>query len=618
VRSIFSLLFLLLCSFSIPTIHAQTAPDHTPHTFTVQGDHFALDGKPFQVISGEMHYPRIPRADWRARFRMAKAMGLNTITTYVFWNEHETSPGVYDFSGNKDVAEFIREAQEEGLYVILRPGPYVCAEWEWGGYPAWLLKDHSMVVRSSDPRFIAPAKEWIDRIGKELAPLQIGNGGPIILTQVENEYGSYGSDHAYMEQIHKMLVDAGFTKSQLYTADGPEQVPNGSLPELPVGINFGGADAGAAQKAFTELKKYRPNGPFINSEYWAGWFDHWGSKHAHTNAANEAANLDWMLRQGYSVSIYMFHGGTSFGWMNGANSDGHGSYEPDVTSYDYDSPLDESGRPTAKYFKFRDVIAKATGVTPPAVPEVPAPITTPAVTLAESASLWKNLPAPVHSENVLSMEDVNQAYGYILYRTHLKKSAAGELALDELHDYAQVYLDGKLVGTIDRRLKQNTLALPAVKRNAQLDILVENTGRVNFGHAITGERAGITKQVTLNGTPLMGWDIYSLPMTAVDKLPFSTKPCEGACFYRGSFDLAATGDTFLDTSQFTKGELWLNGQPLGRIWNIGPQKALYAPGPWLVKGKNEIVVFDLQGKPGRVVRGLDKPVLDAAVAPARK
>jgi beta-galactosidase len=539
---------------------------------------------------------------------MAKAMGLNTITTYVFWNEHEPRPGVYDFSGNNNVAEFVREAQQEGLYVILRPGPYVCAEWEWGGYPSWLLKDHSIVVRSSDPKFIAPAAQWIARLGQELAPLQIGNGGPIILTQVENEYGSYGKDHAYMEQIHKALVDAGFTKSQLYTADGPEEVPDGSLPELPVGINFGGNGVGAAQEAFATLKKLRPHEPFFNSEYWAGWFDHWGGKHAHTSVEDESANLDWMLRQGYSVSIYMFHGGTSFGWMNGANIDG-GVYEPDVTSYDYDSPLDETGRPTAKYFAFRDVIAKATGITPPAVPEVAAPITISAVQMVEAASLWSNLPKPVHSEQVLSMEDVDQSYGYILYRTKLKGAASGELMLDELHSYAQVYLDGKLVGTLDRRLKQDRLALPAAKRNAWLDILVENTGRVNFGKFIGGERAGITKQVTLDGTPLLGWEIFSLPMTAVDKLHYSTKPCEGACFYRGDFDLAIVGDTFLDTTDFTKGELWLNGHALGRIWNIGPQKTLYAPGPWLVSGRNEIVVFDLQGKMGAIVRGMEKPVL---------
>lgn len=602
------LLPMLFCLASAS--HSQTDPQDGSHTFTVQSDHFALDGKPFRVISGEMHYPRIPRAYWRSRLRMAKAMGLNTITTYVFWNEHEPRPGVYDFSGNDDVAEFVREAQQEGLYVILRPGPYVCAEWEWGGYPSWLLKDHSVVVRSNDPKFMVPTAQWIKRLGQELAPLQIGNGGPIIMTQVENEYGSYGKDHAYVEQIHKALVDAGFTKSQLYTADGPEEVPDGSLPELPVGINFGGGGAGAAQQAFETLKKIRPNGPFFNSEYWAGWFDHWGGKHAHTSVENEAANLDWMLRQGDSVSIYMFHGGTSFGWMNGANID-DGVYEPDVTSYDYDSPLDESGRPTPKYIAFRDVITKATGVTPPAIPEVAAPIAIPPVTMVEAASLWSNLPKPIHSEQVLSMEDVDQAYGYILYRKKLKATASGELMIDELHSYAQVYLDGKLVGTLDRRLKQDHLALSTTKRGAWLDILVENTGRVNFGHGIGGERAGITKQVTLNGTPLLGWKIFSLPMTAVNKLNYSTKPCEGACFYRGNFDLATVGDTFLDTSQFTKGELWLNGQALGRIWNIGPQRALYAPGPWLMNGRNELVVFDIRGKMGAAVRGLEEPVLGA-------
>jgi beta-galactosidase len=605
----FNLLLLAVLFGCVLRVDAQAPDLEGKHTFMVQGDHFALDGKPFQVISGEMHYPRIPRAYWRPRLRMAKAMGLNTITTYVFWNEHEPQPGVYDFSSNNDVAEFVREAQQEGLYVILRPGPYICAEWEWGGYPSWLLKDHSIVVRSSDPKFMRAATLWIDRLGQELAPLQIGNGGPIILTQVENEYGSYGEDHAYMEQMHQALIHAGFTKSQLYTADGPEEVPDGSLPELPVGINFGGEGAGSAQEAFAALKKLRPDGPFFNSEYWAGWFDHWGAKHEHTSTKDQAANLDWILRQGYSVSIYMFHGGTSFGWMNGANIDG-GVYEPDVTSYDYDAALDESGRPTAKYYAFRNVIAKATGVTPSLVPEVAPPINVPSVTMVQSASLWKNLPSAIHSEQVLSMEDVNQAYGYILYRTHLKSAVAGDLVLDQLHSYAQVYLDGKLVGTLERRLKQDRLVLPTVKQDSQLDILVENTGRVNFGSAIGRERAGITKQVTLNGTPILGWEIFSLPMTTVDKFHYSAKPCEGACFYRGYFKLTKVGDMFLDTSEFTKGELWLDGRTLGRIWNIGPQKTLYAPAPWLTKGRNEIVVFDLKGRSGAVVRGLEKPVLD--------
>ena len=594
---------LLLLGLSVGA-HAQRPASHS---FAVADGKFVLDGKPFQVVSGEMHYPRIPRAYWRDRFRMAKAMGLNTITTYVFWNLHEPQPGVYDFTGNNDVAEFIREAQQEGLYVILRPGPYVCAEWEWGGYPSWLLKDHDIVVRTNDAKFMEASALWLARLGHELAPLQIGNGGPIILTQVENEYGSFGHDHEYMQQVHRQLVDAGFTKSQLYTADGPEQVPDGSLSDLPVGINFGGEKEGDAQKDFATLKKYRPNGPFINSEYWAGWFDHWGGKHAHTNTEAQLANYKWMLEQGYSVSIYMFHGGTSFGWMNGANSNGK-NYEPDVTSYDYDSALDESGRPTPKYFAMRDIIAKATGKTPPSVPQVSPAIAVPETALPETASLWDNLPLAISSENVQTMEDIGQAYGWILYRTHVKADAAGELVLDQLHSYAQVYVNKKLAGTIDRRLNQDRIAL-AAKTGAQLDILVENTGRVNFGLRINGERAGITKQVTLAGRSVLGWEIYPLPMTHPEKLRFAKKPCEGPCFYRGSFSLSATADTFLDTTAFTKGQLWLNGLALGRIWNIGPQRTLYAPMPFLKQGTNDVIVFDAQGKAGGTLRGLDRPDL---------
>src|ERR1700744_4875668 len=601
-----AVLFVLLLS---ALILSQLSFAADAHTFKAGNGNFTLDGKPFQVISGEMHYARIPRAYWRDRFKMAKAMGLNTITTYVFWNVHEPQPGVYDFSGNNDVAEFIREAQEEGLYVILRPGPYACAEWEFGGYPAWLLKDHDIVVRSSDPKFIDPAKRWLMRLGQEVASLQIGNGGPIILVQVENEYGSFDKDHAYMEQIHHILVDAGFTKAQLYTADGPEQVPDRSLPELPAAINYGPREA---QKGFALLKKMRPDGPFMNSEYWDGWFDHWGAKHASTDAKQQNADLDWTLRQGYSISLYMFHGGTSFGWMNGANSNGK-NYEPDVTSYDYDSPLDESGRPTPKYFLFRDTIAKVTGITPPPVPQVAPAITVPAFTLKQSSSLWSNPPSPTHSEQPLSMEDLDQSYGYILYRTTLTSPVSGDLVLDELHDYARIYIDGKLVGTIDRRLNENSLPLKITSPNARLDIFVENTGRVNFTKVIRGERKGITKEVTLAGEPVTGWDIYPLPMRAPEKYSYSETPCTGACFYRATFQVDKPADTFLDTSAFTKGEVWLNGHALGRVWNIGPQKTLYVPASWLKSGENEVVVFDLDGAPNRNLQGLDHPVLNAAI-----
>ncbi len=597
----FSTLALLAFTFSRPGSSQQ-------HSFRAADGKFLLDGKPFQIISGSIHYPRVPRAYWRDRLRMAKAMGLNSITTYVFWDVHEPRPGVYDFSGNLDVAEFIREAQQEGLYVILRPGPYVCAEWEWGGYPSWLLKDPTMQVRSRDPKFLAAARAWLLRLGKELAPLQIGNGGPIIAVQVENEYGSYGDDHEYMEDIHHMLADAGFTKALLFTADGAEELPRGSLPELPAAINFGPGDA---RKSFAILRKLRPQGPFMNAEYWDGWFDHWGSSHAHTNARQQASELDWMLRQGYSVSIYMFHGGTSFGWMNGANSNGK-NYEPDVTSYDYDAVLDESGHPTPKYSMFRDVIVRDTGVQPPPVPTPPRAASIPAFTLSRAASLWENLPAPIRSEQPLTMEQMNQAYGYVLYRTTVAGPVSGDLTIGAVHDYAQVYLDGKLVGTIDRRLNQTSLPLHVASSRARLDILLENTGRVNYGPALPGERVGLLNGVRLAGHPLSGWDNYSLPMLTPGALAYTGKPCRGACFYEASFTVEHPADTFLDTGDLTKGEVWINGRPLGRFWNVGPQRTLYLPGPWLRPGANQIVVFDLQGEPDRQLRGLDHPILDAS------
>lgn len=605
-RTIVLLSALLATSlFSAPA----RAFDTSARNFQAEGNHFSLDGKPFRIISGELHYARIPRAYWRDRLKKAKAMGLNTISTYVFWNQHEAKPGVYDFTGENDVAEFIREAQQEGLYVILRPGPYSCAEWELGGYPSWLFKDRDIVLRSSDPKFMTAAQRWIKRMGQELAPLQIGNGGPIIAVQVENEYGSFDKDHAYMEQIRQMLRGAGFTKAMLYTADGADVLANGVLPDLPSAINFGQGDA---KRSFDLLAKFRPDGPKMAGEYWAGWFDHWGEKHQKTDAQKQEEELAWMLAQGYSVNFYMVHGGTSFGWMNGANVN-DGKYQPDVTSYDYDAPLDESGKPTEKYYAFRDIITKATGEKPAAIPETPAAMTVPNITFERATSLWKNLPKPISSKEILSMEDIGQAYGYILYRTKLDNTGEGELVLDELHDYAQIYLDGALVGTLDRRLNQTQLKISLKQRGQQLDILVENSGRVNFTKAIRGERTGITKQVLFSGHPVEGWEIYALPMENVEILRYTNSPCSGPCFYQTSFSLEKVADTFLDTRQLGKGMVWINGRPLGRVWDIGPQNTLYLPAPWLRKGKNTIEVFDLKGKTGLTVKGLDQPILDGPI-----
>ncbi len=590
-----ALLALRLCFAMVP-LFAQSPTPSGPHQLRANADRFELDGKPFQIISGAIHSARVPRAYWRDRLRKARAMGLNTVETYVFWNVYESTPGQFDFTGQNDIAEFIREAQQEGLFVILRPGPYACAEWDFGGYPAWLLREPGMEVRTSNAAFMAAASRWLHRLGQELAPLQSANGGPIIAVQVENEYGSFGSDHNYMEQIHHLMLDSGFDRAMLYTADGADELPAGSLPELPAVINFGSGDAKAE---FAKLAKLRPNAPRMCGEYWDGWFDHWGEKHHTTDAASEAKELQWMLEQGDSVNLYMFHGGTSFGWMAGANIDA-GKYGPDVTSYDYDVPVSESGELRPKYFLFRDVIGKATGITPPEPPAPTPARALPSVRFARSTSIWDNLPQPVASPQILSMEDVGQGYGYILYRTSIAHAQSGDLHIDELHSYAQIYLDGELAGTLDRRLGQSSLPIHIAHDNARLDILVENTGRVNFGHQFPHERAGITHQVTLAGKTLAGWQIYPLPMRNVSSLAYKSSPCTGACFYQATLQVNEPADTFVDTRSLGKGEVFINGQPLGRFWKIGPQGTLYLPAPWLKKGANEIVVFDLngQGNPG--------------------
>jgi beta-galactosidase len=591
---------------------AQT-PSASGHSFgfAPDGSAFLLDGKPFQIRSGEIHPSRIPVPYWRQRIRMAKAMGLNTVSLYVMWNYHEYREGHFDFrTGNRDIAGFIRLCQAEGMWVLLRPGPYVCGEWDLGGIPAWLLRYPDIRLRTDsgqDPHYMAAARRYIAALAAEVRPLFAANGGPVLMLQVENEYGSYGNDAAYVAEVRQAWEDNGIT-GPFYTEDGLGQL-EANHTETPGGaIGLSGGDAASIAQA----RKAFPTVPAMAGELYPGWLTHWGDDGFQGADSDVTGDLRALMDGGLSFNLYMAHGGTSFGWMNGANSNGK-NYEPDVTSYDYDAPLDESGRPTPKYFLFRDTIAKATGKTPPPVPAVAPPIEVPSFTLTQSASLWDNLPTPIHSEQPLTMEDIGQAYGYILYRTTLNGPVTGDLVLDQLHDYAQIYVDGKLAGTLDRRLDQNLLPLNITTNNARLDILVENTGRVNFTKVMRGERKGITKQVTIAGRPVTGWDIYPLPMTNTHTLHYSSAPCAGACFYRATFNVEKPADTFLDTSAVTKGEVWLNGHALGRVWNIGPQKTLYVPGPWLKQDENEVIVFDLNGAPGRSLQGLRKPVLDAPV-----
>ncbi|MEP6764897.1 MAG: beta-galactosidase family protein [Gemmatimonadaceae bacterium] len=613
----------LLLTASASSLHSQVS---APTGLTADSGGFHFDRKPLQIISGEMHYARIPRAYWRDRLRKARAMGLNTISTYVFWNLHEPKPGVFDFSGQNDVAEFVREAGQEGLHVILRPGPYVCAEWDLGGYPAWLLADSLMVLRSNEARFTTPAAKWLERLGKELSPLLTNKGGPIMAVQVENEYGSFDKDKAYLAWQLAAVKHAGFGGALLYTADGDVQLPNGTLAELPAVVNFG---VGEADSAFARLARFRPRGALMSGEYWAGWFDQWGQKHQTTNVARQRNELDWMLSHGYSVNLYMFHGGTTFGFMNGANIDGK-TYHPQTTSYDYDAALDESGRPTLKYTAFRDVIARYSKTPLPDVPKTAPPITVPEFPMLDYAPLFDNLPTPIHSERVRGMESLGQSYGYMLYRTVIPAATSPSgpsrramLAVHDVRDYAVIYINGFWSTTLDRRLNRDSVEIEIPNDATKLDIIVENGGRVNFRKDLRTERKGITGSVTFAGKQLAGWDIFSLPMSSVPKPNFKTmaqtkktnanadvKLLNIAGYYRGSFSLAHVGDTFLVTLGWGKGTVWVNGHHLGRFWAVGPQQSLYVPSGWLKLGRNEVVLFDLDTSARETLSGSPRPYIE--------
>jgi beta-galactosidase len=580
------------------------------HTFAYNDTAFLLDGKPLQMISAEMHYPRIPREAWRQRMKMARAMGINTIGTYVFWNVHEPQQGTYDFTGNNDIAAFVRTAQEEGLWVVLRPSPYVCAEWEFGGYPYWLQKQKGLVVRSLEPQYIKAYENYIKQVGKQLAPLLITHGGNIVMVQVENEYGSYGSDKAYLEMNRKIFVNAGFN-GILYTCDPAKDVAKGSLPGLFPGVN--GVSSPAAMKAVVR-KNNNGKGPFYIAEWYPAWFDWWGEKH-HTVPSDKYVNqLDSILGAGISINMYMFHGGTTRGFMNGANCYDSSYYEPQISSYDYDAPLDEAGNATDKFMRFREVISKhlPAGVTLPEVPPAKKAITIPAIQLQQATGIFDILPKPVASAKPLTFEDMSQDYGYLLYRTTVNGGEQGILKIKELRDYGIVFVNGKRAGIVNRMKKADSLFIELPAGKATIDILVENLGRINFGPNLLKNKKGITEKVTFNGRELNGWQQYSLPFNNINTVKYAAKavPANVPVVRKGSFTLQQTGDTYLDMRNWGKGCVWVNGHHLGRYWEIGPQQTLYVPVEWLKKGTNEVVVLELIKPEQTELQGLDKPILD--------
>ncbi|WP_299233727.1 beta-galactosidase [uncultured Bacteroides sp.] len=592
----------------------QSCSEKQTGTFEVGKGTFLLNGEPMVVKAAEVHYPRIPQPYWEQRILSCKALGMNTLCLYVFWNLHEQEEGKFDFSGNNDIAAFCRLAQKHGMYVIVRPGPYVCAEWEMGGLPWWLLKKQDVQLRSRDPYYLERVKIFMNEVGKQLADLQITRGGNIIMVQVENEFGSYGTDKPYVSEIRDIVKGAGFTDVPLFQCDWSSNFTNNALDDLLWTVNFGtGANI---DQQFKKLKELRPETPLMCSEFWSGWFDHWGRKHETRDAATMVRGIKDMLDRNISFSLYMTHGGTTFGWWGGANNP---AYSAMCSSYDYDAPISEAGWTTPKYFQLRDLLQQYApeGTT---LPEPPAPfpvIEVPAITEWEVAPLFDNLPEAKQTENIKPMEQFDQGWGSILYRTVLKNDISGVLHIDEVHDWAQVFADGKLLGRLDRRRGEFTLDLKStLKKGTQLDILVEAMGRVNFDKSIH-DRKGITNKVEVvsgnNALELKDWMVYNLPPFyefVSDKNYQKGKALDVPAYYRATFNLDKTGDTFLDMQTWGKGMVWVNGHAMGRFWEIGPQQTLFMPGCWLKEGENEIIVLDLKGPAEAKVVGLTKPILD--------
>lgn len=608
----------LLLSIGAMTGFQSCTPKAESGTFEAGKGSFLLNGEPFVVKAAELHYPRIPRAYWEHRIKQCKALGMNTICLYVFWNFHEEKPGEFDFTGQKDLAEFCRLCQKNDMYVILRPGPYVCAEWEMGGLPWWLLKKKDIRLREDDPYFLERVAIFEKEVANQVAGLTIQKGGPIIMVQVENEYGSYGESKEYVAKIRD-IVRENFGDVTLFQCDWASNFQLNALDDLVWTMNFGtGANI---DEQFAPLKKLRPDSPLMCSEFWSGWFDKWGANHETRAADDMIAGIDEMLSKGISFSLYMTHGGTNWGHWAGANSPG---FAPDVTSYDYDAPISESGKITPKYEKLRETLAKyMDGKKQAKVPDDIPTISVPAFEFTEVAPLFANLPEPKSDDTIRTMEEYDQGFGSILYRTTLPKiDRSATLTVTEAHDYAQIFIDGKYIGKLDRRNGEKQLDIPACAEGAQLDILVEAMGRINFGRAIKDFK-GITEKVELkNGgrtTELKGWKVYNLedryewykglkfePLKSVKDAQGQRVP---GC-YRATFHVEKPGDTFLNFETWGKGLVYVNGYGIGRIWEIGPQQTLYVPGCWLKEGENEILVFDIVGPKEARTEGLEEPILN--------
>ncbi|MEV6259956.1 beta-galactosidase family protein [Streptomyces sp. NPDC051784] len=575
--------------------------------FRISPEGFSLDGRPLRVLSGALHYFRVLPEQWPHRLRMLRSLGLNTVETYVPWNLHEPRPGEYDFSGLADLDRFLHATREAGLYAIVRPSPYICAEWENGGLPWWLLADPDVrALRCQDPGYLAHVDRWFDRIIPLVAEHQVTRGGNVLMMQIENEYGSYGTDRGYLEHLAGAMRSRG-VDVPLFTSDGPDDffLTGGTAVGHLATVNFGSR----ADEAFASLERLRPQDPPMCMEFWCGWFDHWGTDHVVREPKDAAATLEDILRAGASVNLYMAHGGTNFSTWAGANSreaaTGDG-YLPTVTSYDYDAPIDERGGVTEKFLAFREVLARySTGPLPE--PESPAPLLTPAtLELTESVALFEAMDSlageAVRSAVPPSFEELGIGHGLVLYTSAIP-GPRGPYALSAqgLADRAHVFVDGEPVGVLERGGTESVEGVRVDAEQARVELLVESMGRVNYGVAL-GDRKGV-KRVLHTQQILHGWTARAVPLDhgTPDKVPWDARSggaetSSGPVFHRGFLELSDAGDAYLALPGWGKGYVWVNGFCLGRYWETrGPQRTLYVPWPLLRAGLNEFVVLELDG-----------------------
>lgn len=613
MKKIILIALLVICSLSG---FAQAT-----HTFEIKDGSFVYDGKPIFIHSGEMHFARVPQQYWRHRLKMIKAMGLNTVATYVFWNYQEVAPGVWDFkTGNRNIREFIKTAQEEGLMVILRPGPYACAEWEFGGYPWWLQKNKDLVIRGNNKAFLDSCRVYINQLAVQVKDLQVTRGGPVIMVQAENEFGSYVNQRkdiplaehkAYSAAIKKQLLDAGFDVP-LYTSDGDRLFEGGTIEgALPTANGEDNPD---------NLKKlvnqyHAGAGPYMVAEFYPGWLDHWGEPFVKVAADASVKQMEKFLKADVSFNLYMVHGGTNFGFTSGANYDKKHDIQPDITSYDYDAPINESGWVTSKYTAMRNLMKQYVDYPVPEPPAAIPVIAIPSIKLSKATGLFDLVKTikPVVSDAPLTFEDLNQGSGYVLYRRHFERAISGKLDLSSLRDYALVYINGKRVAEPNRNTKIYTCAVD-IPAGARLDILVENMGRINYGVEIVHNLKGIISAVKIDDNTITGnWQQYQLPMDKTPDITVLTNANTPSLptIYHGTFNLTQTGDTFLNMAAWGKGIVFVNGHNLGRYWKVGPQQTLYLPGCWLKKGKNIITVFEQQNDVKQTqITSVKTPVLD--------